>query len=624
MDRTDCTWQEINQVLSSHPSLHETLNFEDAMRFIRLSSSLKRDIIHAKETRNLTQNSDPTLEPPESLPESIASFLADALTMRKEDVNGCWSALKGVSWGYDSKEHGSVSDARLFYESGENYGFMSRSLWPPVIACTNSLCAAGDKTLSYYPGSKRKVVLYTLEDGACATYHCKLMCSVCKTTYHNNYSVKHRIRTYYGGVPDAIEVGKHQFIAKNVANMFISLMLISWTSATNNAEVYNTTISKPENQPEEWGFTFDLRSEHIWNAIAYLAILEHYERDSLRLEIPHGEDEKDRLSQVIRERNKVFDENGQPEWAHYCNKCVRFFDGSDGEPEYYARAIVSDGITIGHPCCNVAHCEVALANKRHRYCPEHAYLNAVCSVEGCTKPIVAGTLSCDIPEHVLLYSNYKKRKNAKFQRKKAKNKLRFEMDVICPQKSDEGIRQLRACFGRRQTHSEQFMARPCGVIVARATFYGSETVPQTVNMLKQVFRTPESMPEYFIYDNCCGVYNHLRATEDPLLDKIGCPVDVFHFDCKHKKTDVICQQHCDPRKFPELIDEDGNWYFNTSVCEQHNSWLRGYQAIFREMNGDKYNFILDELVMRKNRVLVQKLARDGHVPSYIPGLRYTR
>lgn len=211
----------------------------------------------------------------------------------------------------------------------------------------------------------------------------------------------------------------------------------------------------------------------------------------------------------------------------------------------YARAIVSDGIIIGHPCCNVAHCEVALANKRHRYCPEHAYLNAVCSVEGCTKPIVAGTLSCDIPEHVLLYSNYKKRKNAKFQRKKAKNKVTStakppndniltdsgsittlydtgDVDdllgddaletlnihhnvsaaasdasadvnfgvresagtsnppLVCPQKSDEGIRQLRACAGRRQTHSEQFMARPCGVIVARATFYGSEPVPQTV------------------------------------------------------------------------------------------------------------------------------------------------
>ncbi|PPR06065.1 hypothetical protein CVT26_005309, partial [Gymnopilus dilepis] len=51
--------------------------------------------------------------------------------------------------------------------------------------------------------------LFTLEDGACATYHYKLTCPTCKTTYHNNYSVANRIRTYYSGISDFIEVGKH-------------------------------------------------------------------------------------------------------------------------------------------------------------------------------------------------------------------------------------------------------------------------------------------------------------------------------------------------------------------------------------------------------------------------------
>ena len=46
-------------------------------------------------------------------------------------------------------------------------------------------------------------------------------------------------------------------------------------------------------------------------------------------------------------------------------------------------------------------------------------------------------------------------------------------------------------------------------------------------MLKQVFRSPGSMPEFFIYDNCCGVYNHLLANKDPLAKMLGCPVDVF-------------------------------------------------------------------------------------------------
>jgi hypothetical protein len=142
-------------------------------------------------------------------------------------------------------------------------------------------------------------------------------------------------------------------------------------------------------------------------------------------------------------------------------------------------------------------------------------------------------------------------------------------------------------------------------------------------MLKQVFHVPGSMPEFFIYDNCCSVYNYLRANNDPLLQSVGFPVDVFHFECKHKKTDTVCQEHCNPRLFPELIDANGKWYFNSSKCEQINSWLGGYHAIFREMSQERYDFLLDELIMRKNRIVRAKLEAQGCLPSYYPNLRYS-
>ena len=62
------------------------------------------------------------------------------------------------------------------------------------------------------------------------------------------------------------------------------------------------------------------------------------------------------------------------------------------------------------------------------------------------------------------------------------------------------------------------------------------------------------------------------------------------------------------------------WYFNSSKCEQLNVWLGGYHAILREMNADRYEFLLDELIMRKNKLLKVKLERDGHLPGYIPNL----
>jgi hypothetical protein len=143
-------------------------------------------------------------------------------------------------------------------------------------------------------------------------------------------------------------------------------------------------------------------------------------------------------------------------------------------------------------------------------------------------------------------------------------------------------------------------------------------------MLKQVFRAPGSMLEFFIYDNCCGVYNHLTAQGDSLINEVGFPVDVFHFDCKHKKTDTICQEHCNPRKFPELLKADGSWVFNSSKAEQHFSWLGGYRPIFREMNADRYNFLLDELIMHKNRRVISQLKQNGHAPSFFPGIKYCK
>jgi hypothetical protein len=165
----------------------------------------------------------------------------------------------------------------------------------------------------------------------------------------------------------------------------------------------------------------------------------------------------------------------------------------------FVRAIISDGITIGHPCCNVAHCEEALTSKRDRYCPGHMWLETCCSVDSCEAPIVEGTLACIDPEHQSLYSMWIKGKGANFQRKPAAKSYAakpsdadsselvdetdegiVEADSVCPQKPETGIRKLRGRFGRRQTASEQFMLRPCGIVVARATFFGSETTPQTV------------------------------------------------------------------------------------------------------------------------------------------------
>lgn len=100
------------------------------------------------------------------------------------------------------------------------------------------------------------------------------------------------------------------------------------------------------------------------------------------------------------------------------------------------------------------------------------------------------------------------------------------------------------------------------------------------------------------------------------------PVDVFHFKSKHKETDLICNQFCNPYSWEELrmVNDDGTevWRFNSSAAEQSNAWIGGYQSIVREMQADRYDFFLDEMIKRRNRKTIGDLRRSGKAPHQIP------
>lgn len=96
--------------------------------------------------------------------------------------------------------------------------------------------------------------------------------------------------------------------------------------------MYDTCLSKPENQPADWGFSFSLRPEQVWDGVVTLALLEDHKERGEILEVPHGQLQQDRFSAAIHDRNERFEKYGQPEWDHWCDKCVRFYPPKDGEP----------------------------------------------------------------------------------------------------------------------------------------------------------------------------------------------------------------------------------------------------------------------------------------------------
>ncbi len=145
-------------------------------------------------------------------------------------------------------------------------------------------------------------------------------------------------------------------------------------------------------------------------------------------------------------------------------------------------------------------------------------------------------------------------------------------------------------------------------------------------MLKKKHLIPGSMPRIVCYDNNCGLYKWCAAHAhegEALHLQVGLPVDVFHWTCKHKKSEVECAVHCNPHMFSDIISPDGkSWYFNTSAAEQTNVWFGGYHAIVHEMSAIKYDFFLDEMILRKNELTQAKLEDEGCFPGYNEDLQF--
>lgn len=138
---------------------------------------------------------------------------------------------------------------------------------------------------------------------------------------------------------------------------------------------------------------------------------------------------------------------------------------------------------------------------------------------------------------------------------------------------------------------------------------------------RRLFPTTASLPEVLWHDQNCRLWSVLQNCDletRTFFAKCALPVDVFHFKCKHKQSDVVCSTHCNPYIWPELRTPEGKWRFNSSAAEQANVWASKYQPIVREMQVDRYNFFLDEMVRRRNQVVVNELRRRGHAPYRIP------
>ena len=178
--------------------------------------------------------------------------------------------------------------------------------------------------------------------------------------------------------------------------------------------------------------------------------------------------------------------------------------------------VVMDGITLGHPCCAISNCQEPLISSRDCYCQTHQNTNKVCAIIGCAEPVVVGFKTCKDPLHRTIEETHHIHGQARFQLKERLRRahvahpvdgsMQQEVDLsaLAADDSDDIFevgtnnivlaspgsaldesqpqvtQHLRAQFGRKQTHNEQVLVAPCGVILGRATFFNAEAISTCV------------------------------------------------------------------------------------------------------------------------------------------------
>ncbi|KAF8588794.1 hypothetical protein K439DRAFT_1645329 [Ramaria rubella] len=568
--------------------------------------------------------------PPSCLPLNIHTFLTAALDHPWDLVQQCWEVFAEEIWSSTSAVAATREDREHFCHFGlpQGLGMLVgqmltsltdlhfsgyRDMYPPTCVCLQHICAnfcLTHKMLMLRQPARYEAMLFTKGKGTLPIFSHSTY-SECFTRYHSNFYVNKQASTctYYEGIPDVIQVSQWYYLEMVLLELQANEMCFAWESSENCARTYNQALQMPNahqannGTPEvpllgSWVLSLTMSGGHVLDGFLLYSLLLDKAEHNETLVMPHdAASQKLHLEPVMAERNVTMEGIGQEHYAHACDLCGKMYENDEGELVKLQGA----GITIGHPCCVIHDCKIPLENaSQDVYCPAHLRYESKCAVTVCES------------FHEVNFEAYREKGSTFFQdgeyaiMVEGKDNLGANPVVLeCDEKAVQGNCKLHAQFGRRHIHNKQLIIRPCGVIISRATFFGSEAISLVREFVLATFPTPESMPKAFFYDTNCGLLKHCRSIGCHRFDQTAIVVDVFHFTWKHKVSDGFCQENCNPAMFPELY-VNGKWVFNSSVAEQTN------------ISAMRFNFFLDEMIKRHNCYTIMELKCKGHNLWTIP------
>ncbi|TCD59926.1 Hsp70 chaperone [Steccherinum ochraceum] len=584
-------------------------------------------------------------ELPPSLPPNVNDFLAEVMEVTPPVMELIWQRLYRFVQAPEDAQFSAGSDIlALLLKGGVSRKIGCYNLHPPVHVCVNLDCTY---KFGHQAGAQQiltdvietPVVYFSSAFGPIPAMSYSGRCPNCKTRYYPTYytidtgTAGEAVRSYYHqdvvttNCP-AVHVALHVYCDFALCERISisNCMTFAWVSASNHAAIYNMEHTSARNAfPVDWSNIPELTTILVWDAFFLHALLLDAQERGDHLVLDNSSDQDRRLDPALEARTRRVAGPYREYWNHVCQKCCQQNDsGNPDEP--------------GRPCCGVRDCQNPLPSQQARFCedPSHAAMADLCCVVDCESQASDEHKTCDEPSHRAIEDA--SGKSAIFILRRRLERLRAHSleddgtnpDVVtdeatefdetgeCEGKAEEGNTKPRAKFGRTRTHNEQLMVATCGTILARATMYGSEAPNGVRSFLEGGFPTRSSLPTILYYDSACNFLAHCMAQDDHRYDHITMPVDAFHAKTKHKETDMFCNQHCNPAQFEFLFDDRDKWRFNSSAAEMTNAWFGGFAAIVREMRPARYDFFLDEMIKRKNRAIVARLAASKAFPDELP------
>lgn len=629
---------------AEHPQLANHLTLANLVKFVNLAS----DVFNRADRALQFTSSDTRLIPFLSLALSLG------LTTRDYEV--LWNLT------FPSIPFAHLKTVDLIRTHGLDVSLPTKVhevyLTPPTSSCLVCDQPTG-RPLQTRP--RRDGYIYDL-DGVHSAEFYTWSCLDCSAYYRPSYYTTNGSRVYYtkaqGAHLDHYQVHCHFAMTYRLATSFRQAQMLAHISNFNLVNLYNVTYYQGQQVPTHPGeVTPKLSQEVARDGVDIFSLLRRCERRGHVLHVKASGKNADRLLPAMARELHYIANNGSLFRDHFCSFCVRAVpvEDEEGKPAIkIIRAVVTDGLTIGHWRCTASSAQLqALAHRAGapppdgpclnplpkvtaRFCAEHEVsLKGWCFAQPCIALAEPGSKTCQQESHRQAWASFQANKKKNFSLKSMLNRPGSNLpsdpsvhlhpdtaelvDFDAIHQADEADRAHEAArdggeakpkdsssLTRSRTHNDQVAVGACGIVLCRRTFYNAEAPSAVRDFLVEAF--PDGLPEVIFYDNACNLVRVIHNGDKSAVpfENTVIPVDPFHHR-SHKESDEFCQMYTDPKKFPDL-QENGSWIFNASAGELSNIWYGGFASMCRNMEATRYEFFLEEMVEWRNIWLTAALS----------------